>query len=102
VWACGIPTFFRLKRLQWAGHVVKTDDSTKSNECLGGRRSVEKPRSRWKDAVWRESSRIAPDTELEGGSSEDRRLEKGDLGGHGPTTGRSDTEESRRLSKTTK
>jgi len=63
---------------------------------------VEKPRRRWKDAVWRESSRVAPDTELEGGSSEDRRLEEGDLGGHGPTTGRSDTEESRRLSETMK
>ena len=47
------------------------------------------------------SSKVAPDTGLEGGSREVRRLEEGDRGGHGPTTGQSDIEESRRLSKTT-
>jgi hypothetical protein len=58
VWACGIPTFFRLKRLHWAGHVVKTDDSTKSNGCFGERKSVGKPRNRWKDAVWMEALKL--------------------------------------------
>jgi hypothetical protein len=33
------------------------------------------------------------DTELEGGSKEERRLEEGDRGGHGPKTGRSAIEE---------
>jgi len=48
------------------------------------------------------SSVVAPDTELEGGSREDRGLEEGDRGGHGVTAGRSDNEESRSLNKTTK
>jgi hypothetical protein len=47
------------------------------------------------------SSKVVPHTELEVGSREDRRLEEGERGGHGPTTGRGDTEESRRLNKTT-
>jgi hypothetical protein len=47
------------------------------------------------------SSKVAPDTELEGGSREVIRLMEGDRGGHGPTTGRRNTEENRRLSKTT-
>lgn len=47
------------------------------------------------------SSKVAPDMELRGGSGEDRRLEEGDRGGHGLTTGPSDTEEIRRLGKTT-
>ena len=48
------------------------------------------------------TSKVAPDTELEGGSREDRRLEEGNRGGHGPKTGRSDSEKSGRYSKTTK
>jgi len=37
------------------------------------------------------SSGVVPDTELEGSSREDRRLEEGDRGGHGPITGRNTT-----------
>jgi len=35
--------------------------------------------------------RFAPDTELEGGSKEERRLEEGDWGGHEPKVGQSHT-----------
>jgi hypothetical protein len=51
--------------------------------CLGGRRPVGKPRDGWVDAIWRN----ALDTELEGDSKEERRLEERDRGGHGPKMG---------------
>jgi hypothetical protein len=39
-----VDTFLRLNRLQWAGHVVRIDDSTipikVTGGCFGGRRPV--------------------------------------------------------------
>jgi len=58
---------------------------------LGGGRSVGKPRARLGECCLEGRSRVAPDTELEGGSREDARLEEGDRGGHGPITGRNTT-----------
>ena len=50
-----------------------------------------KPRARLGECCLEGRSRVAPDTELEGGSREDARLEEGDRGGHGPITGRNTT-----------
>lgn len=50
-----------------------------------------KPRARLGGCCLEGSSRVAPDTELVGGSREDGRLEEGDRSGHGPIMGRNTT-----------
>lgn len=44
------------KRLQWLGHVLRAEGSLMKRafeECPAGRRSVKRPRTRWKDVVVR-------------------------------------------------
>jgi len=51
-------TFLLLKKLKWAGLVVRMDDSYVRQKimvgCFVGRRCVGKPRVRWEDAVWKD------------------------------------------------
>jgi hypothetical protein len=61
-------TFLQQKRLQWAGHKVRPDNSRVPKKVMGGcfrgRRPVGSPRGIWKDAI------DLLDTELEGSSKE--------------------------------
>ena len=43
----------------------------------------------WDIAISKDAIGFLPDTELEGASTEQRTLDEGDRGGHGPKTGRS-------------
>jgi hypothetical protein len=53
------PTFLNLKRLQWAVHVVRRDDSCIPQKVMGGyfggRRPVGKPRGRRENTVWQDA-----------------------------------------------
>jgi len=56
MWDVG--TFLVQKLLQWAGLVIRVDDSYVRQKIMGGcfvgRRRVGKPRVRWEDAVWKD------------------------------------------------
>jgi len=63
-----LQTFLQRKRLQWASHMVRLDNSCVPKKVMGGffrgRRPVESPRGRWEDAI------DMLGTQLEGSSKE--------------------------------
>jgi hypothetical protein len=54
-----IVKFIKFKRLQWAGHIVRIDNSKITKKVLDGkfhgRRPVGRPRLRWEDNIKRDS-----------------------------------------------
>jgi hypothetical protein len=54
-----VSVFIKLRRLQWAGHVIRMNDERITKKALQqtiyGKRAIRKPRKRWEDAVWEDS-----------------------------------------------
>jgi hypothetical protein len=52
----------KIRRTEWAGHVVRMEDEIVPKKVLNGKfldtRAVGKPRTRWEDIVRRDTSQI--------------------------------------------
>jgi hypothetical protein len=57
-----VSLFIKLRRLQWAGHVMRMNDERIPKKALQqtvyGKRAVGKPRKRWEDAVWEDCIKL--------------------------------------------
>jgi len=57
-----LSTFIRLKRLMWAGHVVRMKQhripKMVLGRCFGGGRPVGRPRNRWEDVIQRDAATL--------------------------------------------
>jgi hypothetical protein len=55
-------TYIRLKRLMWAGHVVRMEQyripKKVLRSCFGGGRPVGRQRNRWEDAIQRDAANL--------------------------------------------
>jgi hypothetical protein len=55
-------TYILLKRLMWAGHVVRMEQHRIPEKvlgsCFGGGRPVGRPRSRWEDVIQRNAANL--------------------------------------------
>jgi len=49
----------KIRRLGWAGHIIRTEEERSSKKILNGKaqntRGVGKPRIRWEEVVWRDT-----------------------------------------------
>ena len=65
-----VETYARLKRLQWAGHVLRLEDNRVPrkvlNEKTDGRRPVGRPRKRWEDKVREGAHNIVQVEQIDG------------------------------------
>jgi hypothetical protein len=52
----------QIRRLGWAGHIIRMEDERSQKKVLNGKyhntRPVGKPRTRWVDVVWRDTLQI--------------------------------------------
>jgi hypothetical protein len=57
-----LSTHMRLKRLMWAGHVVRMEQHRIPKKVLGscfeGGRPVGRPRNRWEDSIQRDAANL--------------------------------------------
>jgi len=57
-----LSTYIRLKRLMWAGHVVRMEQHRIPKKvlgsCFGGGRPVGRPRNRWEDVIQRDAANL--------------------------------------------
>jgi hypothetical protein len=57
-----VSTYILLKRLIWAGHVVRTEQHRIPKKvlgsCFGGGRPVGRPRNRWEDVIQRDTANL--------------------------------------------
>jgi hypothetical protein len=57
-----LSTYIRLKRLMWAGHVVRMEQHRIPKKvlgsCFGGGRLVRRPRNRWEDVIQRDTANL--------------------------------------------
>ena len=92
-----LPAFLHQKRLQWAVHVVRMDDScipqTVTIRCCRGRRPMRKPRGRKGSAVWRDDKDLLQTLNWKVAARYGEGCRKVIWGGHSAKTGQSTTEE---------
>ena len=52
----------KIRRLRWVGHIIRMEDERIPKKVLDGKlnntRPVGKPRTRWEDITWRDTSQI--------------------------------------------
>jgi hypothetical protein len=52
----------KIRRLRWVGHIIRMEDKRIPKKVLDGRlnniRPLEKPRTRWVDITWRDTSQV--------------------------------------------
>jgi hypothetical protein len=51
----GFSVFLRVRRLQWAGHLVRMNDCRIPKKSNRRKKVCGKPRDRWEDVVWKDA-----------------------------------------------